>query len=215
MLKDNQEIKRLKDENRRLKELLNLKEKSEKEKLKVNITDLIDIDQLEILFEKFSKLTGYTAGFVDHETSKVLISTGWTTVCKEYHRGSKSSEHICLQSNKELTKDLVKPNQIKLHQCQHGMVDGATPIIVDGEHLANIFSGQVLFDKPDIENFKISAREYGYDVDSYIKEIEKVKILSEDKLKEALEFLSFIANLVAQIGKEKKEYIKLNSILEQ
>jgi diguanylate cyclase (GGDEF)-like protein/PAS domain S-box-containing protein len=41
-----------------------------------------------------------------------------------------------------------------------------------------------------------------------------VKIISEDKLKEVLEFLASIATLIAEIGKEKKEYLKLNSLLE-
>jgi diguanylate cyclase (GGDEF)-like protein/PAS domain S-box-containing protein len=94
------------------------------------------------------------------------------------------------------------------------MVDGATPIIIDGEHLADLFSGQILVDKPDIEEFKKGAKEFGYDMDKYLKALEDVKIISEEKLKEVLEFLSSIAKIIAEIGKEKKEYLKLNSLLE-
>ncbi|MEA3552967.1 MAG: PocR ligand-binding domain-containing protein [Campylobacterota bacterium] len=200
-----EEIKALKDENKRLRDLLSLSNSIHTDASDIN--DLIDTDQLKVLFEKFSNLTGFTTGLIKQDTREVMISTGWTDICKDYHRGTKSSEYICLESNKELTKNLKK-------ECQHGMVDGATPIIIDGVHLADLFSGQVLFNKPNLEDFKLGANEFGYDMDEYLKALEKVKITSKDKLTEVLEFLSYIAKLVAQLGKEKKEFIKLNNTLE-
>jgi len=212
-LTDNTELEKLKAENVRLKKLLNIQNKNDDEK--IDISDLIDIEQLKILFEKFSTLTGWTIGFVKQDTREILISTGWTDICKKFHRGTKSSEYICMESNKELTKNLQESQEISLKECQHGMVDGATPIIIDGEHLADLFSGQVLFHKPNIEDFQLGADKYGYDMEKYLEALDKVKITSKEKLKDTLEFLSFIANLIAQSGKEKKEYIKLNKVLEQ
>ncbi|MEA3315039.1 MAG: PocR ligand-binding domain-containing protein [Campylobacterota bacterium] len=207
-----EEIKELKDENKRLKTLLSISNSIKNDKL--DIENIIDIEQLKVLFEKFSNLTGFTTGLVKQDTREVLISTGWTDICKTFHRGTKSSEYICLDSNKELTKNLKELQQISLKECQHGMVDGATPIIIDGVHLADLFSGQVLFNKPNLEDFKLGANEFGYDMDNYLKALEKVKITSKDKLTDVLEFLSYIAKLVAQLGKEKKEFIKLNNTLE-
>jgi len=206
------ELKQLKEENTRLKSLLKIQENEYSEKN--SIEDLINIEKLEDIFIRFSKLTGYTTGFIKQDTRDILISTGWSDACKTYHRGNESSEHICQDSNTELTKNLRDTHDISMKECQHGMVDGATPVIIDGEHLADIFSGQVLFNKPDIEKFKLSANEFGYDMDKYIKAIQDVKIISKDKLKEVLDFLSAIAKMVAEIGKDKKEYLKLNASLE-
>jgi diguanylate cyclase (GGDEF)-like protein/PAS domain S-box-containing protein len=208
-----EELKQLKEENDRLKHLLKIQNNSYTQKN--DISDLVDIKKLQNIFNKFSKLTGYTTGFIKQDTREVLISTGWTDICKTYHRGSKSSEYICQESNTELTKNLQESHHISMKECQHGMVDGATPIIIDGEHLADIFSGQVLFDKPNIENFKHGADEFGYDMEQYLEALQKVKISSKDKLKEVLEFLSAIAEMIAKIGKDKKEYLKLNASLEQ
>ena len=207
-----EEITALKDENQRLKDLLSLTNSTNNDKF--NISDLIDAKQLEILFEKFSHLTGFTTGLIKQDTREVLISTGWTDICKNYHRGTQSSEYICKDSNKELTKNLKESQQISLKECQHGMVDGATPIIIDGVHLADIFSGQVLFKKPDLEKFKLGSDKFGYDMDGYIKALDDVKITSKDKLTEVLEFLSYIAKLFVQLGKEKKEFLNLNNTLE-
>ena len=207
-----QEFQALQKENERLKNLLKL-QKSLDDK-KTTIEDLVDVENLKDIFDKFSKLTGYTTGLVKQDTRDILISTGWTDICKTYHRGSESSAHICKESNAILTQNLKESHQISTQKCQHGMVDGATPIIIDGEHLADIFSGQVLLNKPDIEEFKKGAKEFGYDIEKYLEALEDVKIITEDKLKEALEFLASIAKLVAEIGKEKKEYLKLNALLE-
>jgi len=207
----NKDIRKLQDENKELRRLLKLKEfKNDSNE----IDELLDIEALKSIFEKFSSLTGYTTGFVKQDTREVLISTGWTDICKKYHRGSISSEYICKESNKELTKNLKKLHQINLKECHHGMVDGATPIIIDGEHLADLFSGQVLLHKPDLEKFKLSANKFDYDIDGYLKALADVKVTSKEKLKDVLEFLSYIAKLIAQLGKEKKEFIKLNNILE-
>jgi len=208
-----EELAQLKEENRHLKSLLKIQENS-LEKTE-SIENLIDMKKLEEIFTKFSKLTGYTTGFVKQDTREVLISTGWTDICKTYHRGSESSSYICQNSNAELTKNLKESHQVSLKECQHGMVDGATPIIIGGKHLADLFSGQVLFNKPDIEHFKLGAKEFGYDMDNYLKALEDVKITSKNKLKDVLEFLSEIAQVIAEVGRDKKEYLKLNASLEK
>jgi len=207
-----EELIYLKQENQRLKNLLKIQESDASE---INtIEELIDIEKLEDIFTKFSNLTGYTTGLIKQDTRDVLVSTGWTEICKDFHRGSDSSAYICKESNAILTQNLKESQQIATQQCQHGMVDGATPIVIDGEHLADLFSGQILVDKPNIEEFKKGAKEFGYDMEKYLKALDTVKIISEEKLKEVLTFLASIAKLIAEIGKEKKEYLKLNSLLE-
>ncbi|MEA2111921.1 MAG: diguanylate cyclase [Campylobacterota bacterium] len=173
------------------------------------------MQKLSDIFEHFSKLTGYTVGFVKQDNREVLISSGWTDICKTYHRGTDSSAYICAQSNAELTQSLDETKKTSMKQCQHGMVDGATPIIIDGEHLADLFSGQVLFEQPNIEEFKLGAEEFGYDMQKYLKALEDVKVISQEKLQEVLEFLSSIAQLVAELGKDKKEFLRLNAQLEK
>jgi len=207
-----EELIYLREENKRLKNFLHIQTN-----ISINhesIEELVDIQDIESIFTKFSNLTGFPTGLVKQDTRDVLVSTGWTDICKNFHRGSESSAFICKESNAELTKNLKKYHQVATQECQHGMVDGATPIIIDNQHLADIFSGQILLNKPDIEKFKRGAKEFGYDVDAYLKALEKVKIVNEEKLKEVLDFLASIAKLIAEIGKEKKEYLKLNALLE-
>lgn len=57
------------------------------------------------------------------------------------------------KNNLELTKCLGEHEMISVHKCGSHLVDGATPIIIDGVHIANLFCGQVMFQQPDLVVF--------------------------------------------------------------
>ncbi len=167
---------------------------------KYSITDLIDIENLAQILEAFSAATGFTTGFVEQRTKKVLISTGWHDICAKFHRADKDSAVHCKSSNKKLFKNLNTPGQVNIEQCDNGLIDGATPIIIKGEHLANLASGQIFFKQPDLEFFRKQAEQYGYDIEAYLEAVKKVPIVSESRFKNILKFLSMLATVIAALG---------------
>jgi len=62
------------------------------------------------------------------------------------------------------------------------MWDIATPIIVGGQHVGNIFSGQFFFEGEtlDYELFRSQARQYGFNEEEYIAALKKVPRLSRE-----------------------------------
>ena len=66
------------------------------------IQDLIEIDTLRRIFEKYTEATGFTIGFLDHPDMNILISSGWRRICTELHRSHPVSLANCLRSNKHL-----------------------------------------------------------------------------------------------------------------
>lgn len=172
---------------------------------KYTISDLIDLENLKSIFEDFSKSTGFTTGFVEHNTKRVLIATGWRDICVNFHRKNSKSEKYCQESNEDLTKKLNKEIEYNIRECENNMVDGATPVIIEGVHLANIFTGQVLFREPNIEEFKSRAKEFGYDEREYLRALSEVRVVNEEEFKSILKFLSEIAKVLAQIGLKNLE----------
>jgi PAS domain S-box-containing protein len=160
--------------------------------------DLVDIERLRNIFEKFSAVTGYTTGLVSYPDQELLIGTGWRDVCTKFHREYDSSNIHCKTSNIELTSHLKTKKEMYICKCQSGLIDGATPIIVDGVHIANLATGQALFEPPDMEMFRRQGEEYGYDVESYLKAVQETPVVSEDQFKKVLEFLSGIAVILAE-----------------
>lgn len=165
---------------------------------KYSITDLVDLDRLRAIFEGFSLATGFTTGLISYPDLRVLIATGWRDICINYHRACPGSERFCKLSNKYLLGGFKLPRELGIHSCENGLVDGATPVIVRGIHLASLTTGQVLFEKPDVEHFKKQAQEYGFDVDAYLLALGKVPVVTPEQLKNALSFLSGLAVEIAE-----------------
>ena len=82
------------------------------------------------------------------------------------------------------------------------MWDIVTPIIVGGQHVGNIFSGQFFFeDEPlDYELFRSQARKYGFNEEEYIAALEKVPRLSREAVNTGMSFFMTFANMISQLS---------------
>jgi PAS domain S-box-containing protein len=167
---------------------------------KYSIKDLVDLDRLRAIFESFSQTTGFTTGLLSYPDLEILIGTGWREICIKYHRACPEAEKFCKLSNQNLLGDFKEARQLGILPCENGLVDGATPVIVRGKHLASLTTGQVLFEKPDIERFKRQAKEFGFDEAEYLLALSKVPVVTAEQLKNALVFLSGIAVEIAEQG---------------
>jgi ligand-binding sensor protein len=121
---------------------------------KYSFKELVAIDRLKDMFEHFSQATGFKTGLVSYPDQELLISTGWRDICTKFHRTYPVSEVHCQQSNMELISNLKERRELNIHHCENGLVDGATSIIIKDAHVANLFTGQILFTEPDIERFR-------------------------------------------------------------
>lgn len=164
------------------------------------ICDLVDIDDIKPLFEDFSATSGFTVGLVDQTNNEVLISSGWRNLCRNFHRVHPESALVCQGSNQLLTKNLQTAGEVRIAQCSLGLIDGCTPIIIEGRHLANLFSGQVLFSPPDFERFRHQANLYGYDERAYLDALGEIPVIPEEQFISALRYLSRLATTVSKIG---------------
>ena len=131
------------------------------------IKDLIDIQHFREVLEKFSNATGFTTGLVSYPEQEPLLGTGWRDICTKYHHVFPESEKHCKESNRSLTSQLKELKELNVRPCKNGLVEGATPIIIKGKHIASLLTGQILFKKPDIERFRRQGESYGSDIDPY------------------------------------------------
>ena len=167
---------------------------------KYSIKDLVDINRLRTSFEEFSQVSGFTTGFVSYPDQEILISTGWRDACTKFHRRCPSSEEACMESNIYLTACLKDLKELSIKRCSNGLVDGATPVIIRGKHLASVSTGQVLFEPPDPAFFRRQAKEYGYDEKAYLAAIEQVPVVTRQQFEQVLRYLSSLAVFVAEEG---------------
>lgn len=176
---------------------------------KYSFQDLVDIDQLRTTLEDFSSATGYTTSLASYPDHEFLIQTGWRDICTKFHRKYESSKIYCKESNIELTSNLTKQNTINICRCRSGLVDGATPVIVDGVHIATLATGQIFFEEPDMDWFKKQGERYGYHIESYLEAVKETPVVTEERFKKALNFLRNMAVMLAEqaLVKHRKQQI--------
>jgi PAS domain S-box-containing protein len=167
---------------------------------KYGINDLLDVNQLKELFRQFNKATGFTIGFLDHPGLNILIATGWRDICTKFHRAAPRSLKNCLRSNHVLLDKLKKPGQVVIEGCANGMVDCATPIIIEGKHVASLATGQLFLEKPDISRFKKQAKMFGYNEHDYLEALKDVPVVDAETLKNVTRFLGSMAVVLSQAG---------------
>ena len=121
------------------------------------ILDLIDFEEVNKLLEGFNQTTGFVTAILDLE-GNVLSKSGWRQICTEFHRVNPETSKNCAISDTVLANKLGNGEKYHFYQCLNGLVDVAVPIIINGEHIANLFSGQFFFEEPNHSFFQKQAQ---------------------------------------------------------
>ncbi len=180
--------------------------------MKIKVLNLIDFEEVNKLLEGFNKSTGFVTAILDLE-GNVLSKSGWRQICTHFHRVNPETSKYCNISDTELANELESGEKYHFYKCLNGMVDVAVPIIIKGEHIANLFSGQFFFEKPDHTYFKNQAERFGFNEKEYFSALEKVPVVSKEKIKTAMEFLLNMTQLISEITYQKLEQLQLNAAL--
>jgi PAS domain S-box-containing protein len=167
--------------------------------LKYSLTDLIDIQETQKLFENFHNAVGVPAAIIDLK-GVVLVASRWQRACTHFHRVNETTRKRCIASDTMLANELLEGKTFSLYRCLNGLIDAASPIIIEGEHLANMFIGQFFAEKPDMEFFRAQAKEYGFDEEAYLGALAEVPLVEEATLPAILSFLTSFAVMIASLG---------------
>lgn len=160
--------------------------------------DLVDIDAFDRLMESFYKATGIPNGLISEE-GEILSQAGWTKACGQFHRANAQTNQQCQQSNFELIQKLHE-GEIACAKCKNGLIDYATPIVIEGERLATLFLGQVLNESPDMNFFRNRSEEFQYDQARYMEAIAEVPIVENERMEALMACLVVMAQMLASNG---------------
>lgn len=163
------------------------------------LAELVDLDELQTLFSAFCESVGIAAAIIDLQ-AHVLASSRWQRACTDFHRVNPESCARCIESDTNLAQQLQEGQNFTMYRCKNGMTDCASPIIVEGHHLANVFIGQFHLGPPDLAFFRQQARQYGYDEAEYLQAVQEAPVADEKRLPVILGFLTGFARLVSTMS---------------
>ncbi|MEE1999891.1 diguanylate cyclase [Alkalimonas sp. MEB108] len=164
-----------------------------------------DFSQLNTLFENFLEVMGIPIALLDLQ-GKVLASSRWQRACMQFHRQAPSTLSRCLESDKDLALQLEQGKNYSTYRCRNGLIDCATPILLEGLHIANLFIGQFFTSEPDLDFFTQQAEQAGFNKQDYLSAIREVPIVDEAKLPAMLNMLSTLALQISQLSLLNSRY---------
>ena len=175
---------------------------TEEDERELEIDEIIDIPSLQGLLDNFCNSIEIASAIIDLK-GNILASSRWQKACTHFHRVNESSCANCIQSDTDLSSKLEDGEEYSIYKCKNGLVDCASPIIINEKHIANVFIGQFLIQKPDILFFTEQSQRYGYNQSSYLEAIKEVPIIDEEKLPFILKFLSEFTKIITSLSMEK------------
>lgn len=173
--------------------------------------DLVNVDELQLLFDQFTRLTGFGTAILDME-GKVLVAAGWQDICTRFHRTASDTAARCRESDTIMAGHLRDGEEFSLYRCGNGLIDVAVPVRIDGEQVARLYSGQFLFEPPDLGFFRRQAEESGFDEPSYLDAVAMVPVVTEEKVRLVMGFLCRLAETIGGMGLAGKK-IEANGLI--
>ena len=169
----------------------------------MKFSEMVDIGELREICNDFTALTGAVMAILDLE-GNILIATGWQDICVHFHRVHPTTATRCHESDTILARQVAKGDNYNVYKCKNGLVDVAVPIIVEGEHVANFFTGQFFSEEPDRAYFVRQAQTMGFDTDAYMEALSRTPVFSQDHIKSLMSFFSRLVRLIGKMGSAEK-----------
>src|SRR5579871_889260 len=195
----------------------------------LELEDVIDVEAIQSVMNDLWEFARLPMAILD-TSGKVLVGVGWQEICTRFHRIHPETLRHCIESDTCLTEG-VPAGQFKLYQCKNNLCDVATPLVIGGQHLGNIFTGQFLLeDEPvSVPLFSAKARTYGFDEKEYLSALDRVPRIDRRSAETAISFLGKFGAIVGklsyaniklarslnQLRRSKEEILQLNATLER
>lgn len=167
------------------------------------LSNIIDAPTIQYLMDYFTELTGMATAIKDTK-GNVLTATGWQDICTYFHRVNPETKRVCIQTDDEdiIMAENLKPGEYRAYKCDNGLYDVFTPLFIADKLVANIYTGQLLFEDEDVdESFFIErADKYGFNREEYLDALRRVPRVSRDKVEKTMKYLAKLTEYISRIS---------------
>lgn len=192
-------------------------------KQSIQLLDLIPKEKLDEILQAVNEACGIGSVIADTDGHPISSESNFSHFCKNYCRATELGRTKCYASDAYGGAMALNQKEPYLYDCHNsGLVDCATPIIVEGHHLANLNGGQVLEEPiPEVEAIA-RAKAIGIeDVDGYLRALRKMPRVKRSRLRKIVNLMSVITETISELAlqknllaKQSKEYMNklVNSV---
>lgn len=181
---------------------------------RIRYEDLIDVAKLQALLNSFYQVIGIANAVIDID-GVIIAQAGWQDACTQFYRVNPQTGRRCIESDTSLAESMTRGVPYAVYNCLNGLVDTAAPIMVGGQHVANVFTGQFLTAAPDLALFSCQAREFGFDEESYLAAIARVPVVPQERVEAITRLYAQLAGMLADGGLDRLKQQQINAELEK
>jgi PAS domain S-box-containing protein len=174
------------------------------------LEDLLQSADLQQFFDLFCALINIPVAVIDVRAN-TLISTRSQRICTMFHRVHPLTCSRCMESDRYLANQVEEGKIHAVHQCGNGLNDCASPIVIDGKHVANLFIGPFLTEPPDEDRFRKQAKELGFDESDYLAALHEVPVVAEEKIAAIIDVLVRMTGRVTNLALDRKRALESQS----
>jgi PAS domain S-box-containing protein len=192
-------------------------------KQSLQLLDLIPKEKLDEILQAVNEACGIGSVIADTSGRPISSESNFSRFCKNYCRATEQGRSRCYMSDAYGGKMAMNQKEPYVYDCLNaGLVDCATPIIVEGHHLGNLNGGQVLEEPiPDDEAIARARSIDIKDIDGYLQALRKIPRIKRTRLRKIVNLMSVITQTISDLGfqkillaKQSKEYLNklINSV---
>lgn len=172
---------------------------------KIHLLDLIEKEVLEEIVRDFTRATSVASVLVDPDGQPITREHNFCGLCRDYCRSTPEGRARCYASDRFGGEEAKKGGKLFIYKCLNaGLMDSATPIIVEGYHVATLVMGQVLTKPVSIDAALASAREIGIeDIAGYLQALNEVPVMGYRRLQSVVRLMNTIAKTISSLAIQK------------
>ncbi len=177
----------------------------------LKLPDIIDTGKLQRMADLIHSAAGFPIGLIGVDNT-IYVASGWQDICTKFHRVCPESCERCFKSDAYIKDHLNDEARFVEYKCLNGLWDIASPVIIDGRHLATLFFGQFFYseDEKNIQYFKKQAEKFGFDETKYLAALANVPVFNRAKVEAVLGYYQLLLKTIIETGDSK--YQKLAAI---
>ncbi|MGD9641600.1 MAG: PAS domain S-box protein [Elusimicrobiales bacterium] len=176
------------------------------------LAQLLKETEVQQLFESYYKLIKIPVAIIDLKAN-VLLSSRWQRICTQFHRVNPETCVLCVASDTDIAQKLTEGKHYAIFPCANGLTDCASPIVIEGKHVANVFIGQFMTQPPDEARFRAQAQRYGFPEDDYLAAAREVPVVDEARIPVILDLLERMTRVITTLSVDRKRAIENKALL--
>lgn len=182
----------------------------------LHLKNVLDIEAFQKIQDDIAKATEISIIIVDYKGKPATKHSNCSKFCSLIRSNPKYSE-LCEKCDSRGGLEAARLEKPYIYRCHKGLIDFATPIIVNGQYLGSVMAGQVLLENyediklEDIVEVKTDFLDLDEDekitlMDSY----NKLAIISFERVKAVAQMMFHISNYIVEEAVLKMAQKELN-----